>query len=165
MWETIMQPLMLLVMLTNGSVVRICEREGGGVTLHVSQGFSHKKHIRSAKSYSDLRFHLPQIPGEEMSGVMAVARVFAGLEGVRECLVSGPCTKREEFFRFMGDQTLSSDGCLRWDASRVDPLDLSTLLTVTPRRSFLTILEALYPLKYQYQGQQMRGSISDHGEL
>jgi hypothetical protein len=139
-------------MLGSGSVVRISERENGGVAIHVSQGFSHKKYFRTAKSYSDLRFHLsPPIPGVEGNGILLLSRIFMGLENVRDCLVSGPCSKKEEFFLIIGECGMSPEGNFQWETARFEPLDLSTLLTVTPRRCILTFLEAVYPLKYQYR--------------
>jgi len=159
------QPLMLLVMLENGSVVRICERENGEVAIHVSQGFSHKKYFRSAKSYSDLRFHLFPLPGADVDGILLLTRVFIGLENVRECLVSGPCTKKGEFFSILGEHQINHEGSLQWETARVGPLDLSTLLTVTPHRCILTFLEAVYPLKYQYALQRVQGKISDEEGL
>ena len=156
-----MQPLMLLVMFVNGTVVRLSEREDRGVTLHVSQGFSHKKQFPFAKSYSDLRFVLAPFPCQGSNGVRLMARIFSSLEEIRDLLVSGPYAKRTDFFWLIGDPSESSTECFQWKTSRIEPMDLSTLLTVTPRRSFLTFLEALYPLKYQYQAQRVQDSCMD----
>lgn len=160
-----MQPLMLLVMFVNGSVLRLSEREDRGLTLHVSQGFSHKKQFPHAKSYSDLRFVLAPFSCQGSHGIGLMARVFSGLEEIRELLASGPINKRNDFFWLIGEPSEYSKECFRWTTPRIEPIDLSTLLTVTPRRSFLTFLEALYPLKYQYQAQPVQDSCSNNKEL
>jgi hypothetical protein len=140
--------LSVLIQLENGTIIRLKEQKCGDFSIAVSQGFEHKKKFKSVSSYANLVF-CPHADLIDTAGgpIPLVAQFLVSFNGVVECLISGPSSKRRYLRDLLKDDTSLTGRTIVWGNSSVSKIELSTLITATPKKGILTLDEAVNPME------------------
>ncbi|MHB8482874.1 MAG: hypothetical protein ACYDBV_09125 [Nitrospiria bacterium] len=139
--------LSVLVQLENGTILRLQEDKNKLFSIALSQGFVHKKTFKQASSYGNLMFYPDPVLSDSAGLVVLIARFLITFKGVVECLISGPSLQRRKLRDLLKNDTSITGRTIEWGNAIVEPVDLSSFISVTPKKGILTLVEALYPLE------------------
>ena len=139
--------LSVLVQLENGTILRLQEDKKEQLSIALSQGFVHKKTFKQVSSYGNLMFYSGLLLSDSADLITLIARFLITFKGVVECLISGPSLKRRKLRDLLKHDTCITGRTIEWGNAIVDPVDLSSFISVTPKKGILTLVEALYPLE------------------